>query len=682
MNQRLLTIVAILMIGFVFANAAVDLKKVDDLLKSIAAYEFGDSREQLTEMTNILREAYDAPEELGQIEKKFDKFLKSDATFASKQYVCQRLSVFGTEASVSVLAKMLSSAKEADMARYALERISGAKVDEALYKAVPKVSGTVQIGIINTIGMRKNPAAVPVLVKLMPPKEMAVGEAIMAALGNIGDESAAKVLEKHALNPNCGARGVAMDALIKCADNFAAAGQAGKAIAVYKKLDGPDVPTPIRVAALRGQISADKANAHVIILNVVRGGDAASQSVAIKLIRDLNNKSNLREIAAELPNISPAHQVQLLSAFGDLGDDSVREYVVISAEAEGPEVRVAALKALAALGDASTVNLLAEKAAATVLAEQEAARASLYRLRGREIDPQIIKSIDGADSKKKVELINALGERNSKDAVDTVFDLSKSEDARVRRASIKVLGDLAEPSDLPKLLDVLVAAKSQGERNEATSSVASAAKKISAEGKKSELIVKKYNQVTEEQQKVDLLRTLGLIGEEEALATIKPALENDNAEIIAAGIRALSDWPNDGPAEELLAIVKTSKKARFKVLSLRGYINLIDVNEDRGDSLTVKMYQQALELADEANEKRMALSGLGDIRTMDALNVVLPYLANEDVKAEAEVATVRISDRVRGNNPDEAKAAIGKVIAQTENEQTKKDAKAALDRIK
>ena len=681
MNQRLLTIVAILMMSFVFVYAAVDQNKVDDLLKSITSYEFGDSREQMTELTDILRSAYDSPEDLKQIEKKFNKFLKSDATFAGKQYVCQRLSVFGTEESVSVLAKMLSSAKEADMARYALERIAGQKVDDALHKAVAKVSGTVQIGIINTIGMRENPASVPVLLKLLPPKEMAVGEAVMAALGNIGDETAADALEKHALNPKCGVRAVAMDALVKCADNFTAAGKVDKALAIYKKLDGPDVPTPIRVASLRGQISADKTNAHVIILNVVRGGGPASQSVAIKLIRDLKDKSNLREIAAELDNISPVHQVQLLSAFGDLGENSVREFVVKSTNSDVLEVRIAALQALASLGDVTTVDMLADKAATTVLKEQETARASLYRLKGRDVDPQIIKSIESADSKKKVELINALGERNAKDAVETVFELTKSDDAQVRRASIEVLGDLAEPSDLPKLLDVLVAAQSQSERNEATSSVASAAKKISTDGKKSELVVAKYNEVSVEQQKVDLLRTLGLIGEEEALASVKAALENDNAEIKAAGIRALSDWPNDGPAEDLFTIAKTAKEARFKVLALRGYINLIDVNEDRADSATVEMYQMALKQAGEANEKRMALSGLGEVRTVDALNAVLPYLSNKDVKAEAEVAAVKISDRIRGDNPEEAKAALGKVIAQTENDQTKKDANAALERI-
>lgn len=677
-----MTLFAIVMIGSVLANAAVDQNKVDELLNSIKSYDFGDSREQLTQLSDIIREAYESPDDLKQIEQKFVKFLKSDATFAGKQFVCQRLSIFGTEESVPVLAKMLTSAQEADMARYALERIPGAKVDEALHKAVGKVTGTVQIGIINTIGMRKNPASVPVLVKLLPPKEMETAKAIMAALGNIGDETAAAELEKHATNPKCGVRVVAMDAYIKCADNLVAAGQGAKALAMYKKLDGPDVPTPVRVAALRGQLQADPANAHVLVLNVLRGGDAASQSLAIKETRHLKNHSNLREMAEELPNLSAAHQVQLLSAFGDLGDDAVREFVVKATDSEVTEVRIAALKALASLGDASTVMLLANKAANTVLDEQEAARESLYRLKGMDIDRTIMDAIENAETNEKVELINALGERVARDAVETVFELTKSDDGRVRSAAIKVLGDLAEPSDLPKLLDVLVSAQTQTERNQAISSVASAAKRVTEEDKKSEKVVARYNEVSSEQNKVDLLRSLGLIGEEASLPTIKGALSDESGEIKAAAIRALSDWPNDGPAEDLLAIAKSAQEPRFKVLALRGYINLIDVNEDRDNAETVKMYQTALDLADDANEKRMALSGLGDIRTLEALDAVLPYLENEEVKAEAEVAAVRISDRIRDNNPEEAKAALQKVIAQTKNEQTKEDANRALERIK
>ena len=682
-NERILAlfVVVALIFGLVAVQAAVDQKKVDELLETIKTYDFGDSRAPLTDLSDIIREAYTSPDDLRQLEKKFIKFLKSDATFAGKQFICQRLSLFGTEASVPVLAKMLASAKEADIARFALERIPGPKVDEALRKMVPKTSGLVQIGIINTIGVRKDEKAIPLLQGLVFDEDAGVSEAALAALGNIGTPAAAQVLEKVVQKPAAANRLTALDAYLKCADNLLAAGETTQAMSMYRKLDGPDVPVPIRVAALRGMIKADPGNASLLVLNVIRGGDPAAKSLAIKMIRELPDRSKLRDFAAELHNLSPYHKVQLITAFGDIGDPSVREYVVRAAHCKVLPVRLAALRALASLGDASTVDLLAQRAATSQGDEKEAALHSLYRLRGRDVDSRILKSLETAEPKVKLVLIEALGERVAVEAVDTLFDYTKADAPKVRLAAIEVLGQLARTADLDRLIDVLVNAQNESERTQAISSVAATAKRIK-DGKKSALILERVGQVKDAEPKAALLRVLGLIGEDDALPVLRKALKDKNEKIQIAAIRALSDWPNDGPIEDVLNLAKTSKNKRFKVLALRGYIRLIKVNPKRGDGETIKMYQQAMNLADEVNEKRMVLSGLGSLGSLEALNATLPYLDQKEIQAEAEVAVVQICRRIRGSHPKEAREALQKVIGMTRNENTKKDAERELKRIK
>jgi len=47
-----------------------------------------------------------------------------------------------------------------------------------------------------------------------------------------------------------------LDAYLRCADQLAAEGKKAQAVAIYKELQGQDMPKPIRTAALRGVIGS------------------------------------------------------------------------------------------------------------------------------------------------------------------------------------------------------------------------------------------------------------------------------------------------------------------------------------------------------------------------------------------------------------------------------------------
>ena len=127
-----------------------------------------------------------------------------------------------------------------------------------------------------------------------------------------------------------------------------------------------------------------------MVLDILKGDDQDMQSVAITMVKDMPGADVTKALAAELPNLSPKSQVQLLSALGDRGDAVARPAVVASAKSQDQSVRIAALRALGQLGDETTVTLLAHSAAGSKGAEQKAARDSLYRLRGEKVDQVIL----------------------------------------------------------------------------------------------------------------------------------------------------------------------------------------------------------------------------------------------------------------------------------------------------
>jgi HEAT repeat protein len=659
----------------------VDFEKADQLLKSIASYDYGQSRADLSELKAMIHKTYNTPDER-LMEKKLISFIESDATFAGKQFICRQLSLIGTVESVPALKKLLLDPKTADIALYALQRIPAAEADKVLIEALNETEGKVKVGVINCLGERQTKAAVNSLAGLTTDSDEATARAAICALGKIANDEAAKVLSGTISRQTGALKTVSMDALLKCADTYAKRGKTAKALTIYRKYDNTKVPSTIRTAAIYGILKSDPQNAGNYTIKLLKGKDSAAKEIAIKELRNLDNKSQLKNIAALLPRLSAEHQVQLINALMDIGDPSVKSYILSAVKSKNRDVRVAALQALTTLGNAKDVFLLAAKAASGDKDEQDAARGSLYRLRGSDVNAAIGAIIPNSMDVIKIELIKSLGERGAAESVTDILKLTKDKNADVRESAIKVLGQLATPDFLPQLLDVLEGAKTENEKNAAILSTALTAKKITPAEKQAELILQKMNETKNDNYKSSLILTLGKIGADNSLSSLRNALNSDNKNIKISAIKALSEWPNDTPINDLLNTAKTSTDNLAKILSLRGFITLIDRNDERDDNESVKLYQQAMKLADRSNEKRMALSGLSDIRTVEALNAALSYLPQKDVQNEVETAVVRIAGRIRRDHPQEAKKALEKIISVTQSDYIKNKAQNELQRIK
>lgn len=232
--------------------------KVQELLSKIKSYDWGQSRVALTEMSEIIRKAHGDKAELAKLEKALLGVLEFDAKRAGKQYVCRELSLIGTEQSVPVLAGMLTDQETSDMARYALERIGGEAVDEALRGALGKARGKAKIGIVNSLGRRGDEKAVRPLSRLVTRNNEQLAAAAAAALGRIATPQAAGALAEAKNKTEGKVRMAVLDAYLKCADRMLADGEKTAAMAIYGALRSEDMPKSIRTAATTGMLNAAK----------------------------------------------------------------------------------------------------------------------------------------------------------------------------------------------------------------------------------------------------------------------------------------------------------------------------------------------------------------------------------------------------------------------------------------
>jgi len=116
---------------------------------------------------------------------------------------------------------------------------------------------------------------------------------------------------------------------------------------------------------------------------------------------------------------------------------------------------------------------------------------------------------------------------------------------------------------------------------------------------------------------------------------------NDSA-VADAAIRALADWPDASAAGDLLTLARTAEKDGHRILALRGYVRLVGLPSNRPVAQTVRMYKDALDAAKRAEEKKLILAGLSNLRDIEALKAVALYLDDQALGAEAAVAALKI----------------------------------------
>jgi HEAT repeat protein len=238
-----------------FADEALD--KAFEALKT---YEWGTDRGVLKPIDDAVVASHGDAAARAELEKRLAAALAGDVPQAGKDYICRKLSLIGTAECVPTVGALLTDEKLSHMSRYALERIPDEAAVAAMRDALPKVKGKTKVGVINSLGVRRDAASAAALTALLKDPDKEVAAAAAAALGAIGNQDAAKALAAFVKSAPDGLKLAAADAYLACAEQLLAAGKRSDALAIYKALNTPDQPDHVQIAAKRGLLAAMKSN--------------------------------------------------------------------------------------------------------------------------------------------------------------------------------------------------------------------------------------------------------------------------------------------------------------------------------------------------------------------------------------------------------------------------------------
>ncbi len=229
---------------------------VDQAFTTLKTYDWGADRKTLGPIDEAVVASQGDAAARTALETRLLAVLTSDASRSAKDYVCRTLKTMGTAEAVPTLAALLPGKDLSHMARYALERIAAPEAAAALRDALSKVSGALKVGVIGSLGVRRDGASVSALAALLGEGDEAVVRAAANSLGVIATPEAGKILGGFASKAPAGVKAAAYDGCLACAEQMLADGNKADALALYKPLSGNDQPKQIQLAARRGLLTA------------------------------------------------------------------------------------------------------------------------------------------------------------------------------------------------------------------------------------------------------------------------------------------------------------------------------------------------------------------------------------------------------------------------------------------
>jgi len=569
--------------------------------------------------------------------------LKSDAPQKEKADACRELAVIGTKKAVPALAALLADEKMNHMARYGLEPIPDPSVDAALRDALGKLKGRPLVGVIGSIGVRRDAKATDALTKLLGDADPDVAQAAARTLGKIATPAAAKAIQA-ALTSTPAANQLAFcEGLFRCAEAFTAKDARKDAVAIYDSLLKVQGLHQVRAGAVRGSILA-RGNAGVALLKQhLASQDYIVFAAAVRTSMEMRGADVTKTLVDELSRVTADNQIVLLQTLGLRGDATALPTLSAMAKAGEKAVRLAAIKALPMIGNASSVPVLTGLLTDPDREIAQTSQESLAALPGKKVDDAVLAMLNSNDTGRRLIAIELIARRRMLDAIPALQKAAGDADAKVRPAAIKRLGELGSAAELPALLDLLMQAKGQ-DLDAAEQAVGAVCSKSDNPEASTEKLAGLMAQAPPA-QKGALLNVLSAIGGTKALQAVRAAVNDSNAEVRAGAIRALGSWKTAEVAPDLLALAQNASSPADKTLCLRAYLSLA-ANTDVPADQRLSMCREASSLAQKPEEKKLLLAALGGLNSPQALALITPHLDDAATKAEASTAAVTVAEKL------------------------------------
>jgi len=578
--------------------------------------------------------AQDAPDEAALI-----GVLQSDAGWQEKDAATRALRQKGTAASVPALAALLTNKELSHSARYALEPMPYPEAGRALRDALGKTDGALKAGMAISLGVRRDAEAVPMLIPLIKDADPDIARAALGALGRIASEPAVKALMDFHNAPEAICPAWA-EALLTAGEILTKDGHQEQAVGIYQALQSKKWPIHVRMGAFRGLTYAQPDKAPALLIAAMKGKDPAFRDMAAQLVAEFPSDDLVPRFIEGLDKLPPEGQVAMLRGLAGRADKTAGPAVAGLLAASNPAVKLAAVKALASLGGGKDVAEIAGLLVSDDAELSKAAYATLVALKGDDVNPAIASAWTNGPAARRALLLDILTDRRADQTLSLASQGLSESELSLRIAALRALAQLGGNEQVSLILSNLAKASEASERTAIEKALSGIASRC-GEALLPDILDAMTGASVE--SRIVLLHVVAKIGGPQALETVCAATSDAQGAIAEEAVRVLAEWPTIDAAPFLFALAKSDDLSRH-VLGLRGYVRLAGI--EPAPETKSKMLLDAMDLARRPDEQKIVLGGWGGVPTLQALDVLTPFLDNNDVRNEAAVAITAVAGQL------------------------------------
>lgn len=615
-------------------------------------------------------------------EQQLINVLRSNSTLDQKDAACARLKRIGTAASVPALAALLADEQLSHSARYALESMPAPEAGRALLAALDQTAGLSKVGVIHSLGFRRETTAAPALTRLLNDGNVEIAKAAAVSLGKIGTPAAAKALQAALPKATGALRAAVVEGLLTGADRLLQDGNRAVAGTIFRALYDGKEADPVRTAAYCGMIRAEDRRALALVLAGIQSNDGPTQIAALLMAGKIADPGANAALGALLPKLPPVVQIAVIEALQQRNAVPAAQAIYALRGSEDAAVRAAVFTALGALGDEQAAAALLQGATSQDAAEQKAARQALLQLRGN-TGETLIALLPTAPPAQQAEIIRALAGRGEKTTASKLLDLARTGNETTQTAALRAVASLADAPQVTALVGVIEAAKTESARTLAQEALATACRKGQGKpGFNLEPIVAGLKRGTIESQ-MALIQVASELKDSRVREALRAAVKAADARLRATATRALCESRDPELLPDLLALARDAGEANLRALAVRGYVRLATDEENSKFTVSQRagLLKQVLAVANRVEDKRLILARLAGVPDVEALKLAVPLLDDAALQGEAAQAITQIAAALAGAQPETASDALKKVAAVVADPARKQAAQAVLKQI-
>ncbi len=600
-----------------------------------------------------------------------------NASQYAKTLACKQAAQTGTKASVAPLAAVLLDESLSHPARIALQQIPDPAATEALCTALPNAKDKILIGIIGTLGERRDPSAVSHLETFLADKEPQIVYATAVALGKIGSADALAAMRKQFEAADAAQKSLLVDGLLACAERLIAAGETEKAVSVYRQIQNQrELPVTSRCGAIRGLLLALGPDANDELKEKTVDKEDGVFLAMLEATRDLKSPESTPVLLAALPKLDADRQTLLLDLLDCRGDAAARSVILEMAKNNQCEAQAAAVRALAGLPNNEAVAFLLETATGDNSATATAAADALTRMTSPALEQKIIERIKKSQGKSCIPLVQVCQNRKIGEATPVLLPLLSDPDNDVRLAVIAALGNTVSGENIEVLVEHLLNPASETEFETVQGSLRMVCYRTVDPDSVAAKLAAVYGDASLSAQ-CALLDLFGALGGKTAIAAVQNAVADPTEKIQDTATRVLGDWPDPDAAPVLLGVMNSQANDRFKTRALRGYIRIVR-QMDTSNEHRFNMCMEALALAKRNEEKTLLVDALGRITTPASLAKLSEFIDQPEFAEQASLMAINVGKAILTQQPAEVTVVMKKIIDTTQNADTRRLAEEML----